>query len=98
MGRILFQYVLPILLPIAIYVAWLAAERRRVVRAGTGQPPRWQDAPWVWLVVAGVLLATVAAFAVALMGGDSIEGQYVPPRIENGRIIPGHVEPRPTAR
>lgn len=98
MGRILFQYVLPIVLPTALYLAWLAAEHRRIARAGVGQKPRWQDAPWLWLGAIGVFFAGMVAVATALFGGAGIEGVYVPPRLENGQITAGHVEPRRPAR
>jgi len=93
MARILFQIVLPVLLPTLIYFAWLAAERRRIDRAGSGEPPDWSDAPWLWLVAGGVLLAGFLALATAFFGGDSIEGVYVPPQVIDGKVVPGHMEP-----
>ncbi len=95
MARILFQYILPIVLPTAVYFAWLAAERRRIARAGAGDAPHWHDAPWLWLAAIGVVLAVLIAIASALFGGADISGRYVPPRVEDGRIVPGHVEPAP---
>jgi hypothetical protein len=93
MGRILLEYVLPIALPTLIYFAWLAAERRRQARLGKGEPPRWQDAPWLWLGGLGLVLAAVITIGFALLRGEGTEGRYVPPRLEGGRIVPGHVEP-----
>ena len=93
MARILLEYVLPIVLPSLVYLAWLAHERRRIAREGMGKPLRWQDGPWPWLVGSGLALAVLVAIASALLGGSDIEGTYVPPRVEDGRIVPGHVEP-----
>ena len=95
MGRILLQYLLPIVLPTVVYFAWLTAERRRAERAEAGKAPHWRDAPWLWLVGSGVALALVIAFASAFFGGADTAGRYVPPRVEDGRIVPGHVEPAP---
>jgi hypothetical protein len=95
MGRVLLQYILPLLLPTLIYLGWAAAERRRTERAQAGEAPRWQDAPWIWLAGAGLVLATVTTVALSLFGGSGIEGTYVPPRLEGGRVVPGHVEPAP---
>lgn len=95
MGRILFQFVLPIVLPTAIYVAWLVAERRRAQAAGDGTLREWRDAPWLWLVAMGVFFAIMVALASALIGGGSTQGVYVPPQLKNGEIVPGHVEPGP---
>jgi Family of unknown function (DUF6111) len=93
MGRFLIQVVVPIVLPSALYALWLVAERRRQEAAGTGQPPRWAEVPWVWLLALGVILAGTIAVAIALFGGDSIQGVYVPPQVQDGRIVPGHVVP-----
>jgi hypothetical protein len=95
MGRILFQFVLPIVLPTMIYVAWLMAERRRAEAPGGAAMRQWKDAPWLWLVALGVFFAILVALATALIGGESTEGVYVPPRLKDGEIVPGHVEPAP---
>ena len=93
MGRILLQVVVPILLPAALYTLWLLAERRRVEAAGRAAAPRWAEAPWLWLLALGVFFAGIIALALALFGGESIVGEYVPPQVKDGRIVPGHVVP-----
>lgn len=98
MSRILLEYVLPIVLPAMVYFAWLAAERRRLARVGAGEPPRWQDAPWLWLAALGVMFAGVVTVGLALLGGEGTDGRYVPPRFEGGRVVPGHVEHGPAPR
>jgi hypothetical protein len=98
MGRILLQIVLPILLPTALYALWLVAERRRVEAGGTGKPPLWAEAPWMWLLALGVCFAALLMMALSLFGGDSTKGVYVAPHVENGEIVPGHVEQKAPAR
>ena len=93
MGRVLFQIVFPILLPALLYALWLAAERRRLEAAGGGARSRWAEAPWLWLLALGVFFAGIIAVALALFGGESIEGNYVPPQIKDGQVVPGHVVP-----
>jgi hypothetical protein len=93
MGRIAVQFVLPIVLPTVLYLLWLAAERRRIERVGVGDKPHWQDAPWIWLVALGVLFAGLISVASAVFGGAEVKGTYVPPRVIDGNIVPGHVEP-----
>lgn len=92
MSRILLQVVVPILLPALLYMLWLLAEQRRL-DAGGGARPRWAEVPWLWLLALGVFLAGIVTVALALFGGESIIGEYVPPQIEDGRIVPGHVVP-----
>ena len=93
MGRILLQYVLPIVLPSVVYFAWLIYENRRIAQGGEGKTRRWEEGPWAWLVGGGVVLAVLGAIGVAAFSGRGKEGTYVPPRLEDGRIIPGHLEP-----
>ena len=93
MARLLLQVVVPILLPAALYTLWMLAERRRLESAGGRNQPRWADAPWLWLLALGVFFAGLVTMALALFGGESIVGEYVPPQIKDGRIVPGHVVP-----
>ncbi|MFM7347814.1 MAG: DUF6111 family protein [Tagaea sp.] len=95
MTRILLQIVLPLLLPFIAYGVWLAIERRRAEKLGKGEVPGWSEAPVVWLGAAGLALAGIAtAGFLLLQDGDKASGVYVPPHLENGRIVPGHIEPR----
>lgn len=95
MIRILVEFLLPVVLPTVVYFLWAASERRRKARLDAGETLRWQDAPWLWLAGIGVALTAVLSAGLALFGGETIEGVYVPPRLEDGRIVPGHVEPVP---
>ncbi|WP_316979189.1 DUF6111 family protein [Shumkonia mesophila] len=90
MIRILFQYLFPLILPVAVYLVWtwIARKHRRTAE----EPPLWYEGPWFWLIVAGFFLMLAVLGISALTGGGSPEGTYVPPRTENGRIVPGYVE------
>jgi hypothetical protein len=48
----------------------------------------------LWLLALGLFFAALLTVALSVFSGDGIEGRYVPPQLENGRIVPGHVEPR----
>jgi hypothetical protein len=91
MLRVVATVVLPLLLPTALYFAWLWAARSlhggEVLRAG--------GLPWLWLGAAGAVLLAVVLFVVTVGFGTARQGIYVPPRWENGRIVPAHVEPEP---
>lgn len=81
MSRILLQYLLPLLLPFLIYLAWAALTR--------GRRQHWlEDAPWVPLSIAGVALLTVSLFSWSLLTGDEPGARYQPPRFEGGRVVP----------
>ena len=91
MIRILFEYLLPFILPALVYFGWIVATRRRAEAAAAGTAPRWHDAPWIWLAGAGLLLTAIVLFAGALFGNDSPTGHYEPPRLIDGEIQPGRV-------
>ncbi len=76
MKRILLYYVLPILLPFIVYGVWLVLARRKAQSASTAgtAPPGWRDAPWTWLLIAGLGLMIAGLVALALTGGTTFDG------------------------
>jgi hypothetical protein len=85
MLRVLLEIVLPLLLPTALYLIWVCA--LGPTRGGA------IGLPWPWLVGAGAVLLAVVLVVVALTSGGGRQGVYVPPRWQNGHIVPGHFEP-----
>jgi hypothetical protein len=87
MSRFLFQYLLPLLLPFLIYLAWVALSR--------GRRPGWlDDTPWVPLAMTGVGLLAISLISWSLLTGSDPSARYQPPRFEDGRVVPAEaVEP-----
>ncbi len=82
MLRILLEYLLPLLLPGLVYLGYVALAR--------GTAPGWvKNAPWPHLAGAGILLAAISLIAWSVLSGAPPEQVYVPPRLEDGRIVPG---------
>ncbi|MFQ5984728.1 MAG: DUF6111 family protein [Alphaproteobacteria bacterium] len=92
MLRKLLLYVLPFLLPLVAYGVWLAFARRKARLAGSGALPRWQEAPWTWLLIAGFGLLILGFASLALFGNGAPGGRYVPPQVIDGEIVPGRFE------
>jgi len=90
MLRVLLTIVLPLLLPTALYLLWVTT--LRPVRRNGATP--WAVLPWVWLAGAGVALLVIVLLVVTVHFGVRQEGVYVPPRWQNGHIVPGHIEPK----
>lgn len=91
MLRVFLTVVLPLLLPTAVYLLWIAT---------LGSPPEggaisWARVPWVWLAGAGAVLLAIVLIVVTVHFGSPQQGLYVPPSWQGGRIIPGHIEPAP---
>ena len=89
MLREILTLVVPLVLPTVVYLLWVRAVRS----SETEGVMAWQRLPWVWLAVSGVALAGLVLFVVTVHYGTAIPGIYVPPRMENGRIVPDHIEP-----
>lgn len=89
--RTLLTRILPLLLPILIYLGWWYLARRRALSRGH-PTPQLGDAPWTWLFVAGLGLMVVVLIVMGLTWGEEPGGVYVPPRYEDGKIIPGHID------
>jgi len=90
MLRVLLTIVLPLLLPTALYLLWATALRPGW-RNGAAF---WGALPWIWLAGMGVALLGIVLFVVTVHFGAPQEGVYVPPRWENGEIVPGHMQPK----
>jgi hypothetical protein len=97
MLRVFLTIVLPLVLPTALYLLWLRVAhwlpRESTAGSRQGERVQWAALPWVWLAAAGAVLLALMLFVVTVHFGTSTPGTYVPPAWENGRIVPGHIEP-----
>jgi hypothetical protein len=84
--RILVMRVLLFFTPFAVYFAFLLLSRRL---------PQKDRAPWTMLVITGLALVVASFVWLGLTEGETTSGRYVPPHMEAGRIVPGHVEQKP---
>jgi len=100
--RFLLTIMVLFVLPFAGYYTWrgiksATAARRADGNAGgtdgaTGLPP----APVQVLALVGAGLAITGILALALggvFGGSGQTGQFHPPALEDGRVVPGHIDP-----
>lgn len=108
MVRIIITYILPLLLPTIMYFAWASWVRKKIA-ANHAQAQNDDDtvtaeeiaaydikAPWFRLILAGVILMGVGLLlTVFLSPKNPPDSVYQPPRIENGKVIPGHYAPNP---
>lgn len=93
--RIFLTVILPLLAPLAIYVAYVLLVERRGARAVEGATPSawWVTAPWPLLVLTGVGSAGVVAVVLALTGGQDPGVTYHPARLEDGRVVKDRATP-----
>ncbi len=84
MTYIFLRYLLPLLLPVLVYAGYVLWCRQ------TGRTA--ESISWVWLLGAGVVLAALVAGALMVDSGAPRNAEYTPPRLEDGRIVPGRAE------
>ena len=85
MGRVFLTIIVPLLLPTALYIVWRAMVGKQINI----------PAAWIWLSIAGVVLASLTLVFVSVDFGEPRNGQYVPPHINGDAVVPGRIEPAP---
>jgi Family of unknown function (DUF6111) len=82
--RLFLQYVLPLLLPFLLYATYVALAH--------GRMPNWlalNEREWVMLGGTGLALLMISLVTWSLLSGSPPDETYIPPHLEDGRIVPG---------
>ena len=86
MGRVFLTIIVPLLLPTALYAVWRVFAGKQINVPAVG----------IWLVVAGLALASLTLVLLSVDFGEPKNGQYVPPHVNgSGTVVPGHIEAAP---
>ncbi|MFN4089538.1 MAG: DUF6111 family protein [Alphaproteobacteria bacterium] len=83
MIRIIIQIVVPLVLPTVAYLLWARY-------AGRHSIDELRRGPWLWLIAAGVVLVAISAGLWIALEEQPPGSTYVPPRFEDGQLVPGH--------
>ena len=83
--RFLYEALL-FLLPFALYAVYLRLAER-------DQNETTRKHPWTFLFASGLVLVAASFVIWGVTEGSGQQGVYVPPHVENGRVVPGHVDP-----
>jgi hypothetical protein len=88
MIRIVAENIALFLLPTILYIAfiYLTREDKR------GATSVLDDAPLIWLFVAGAILVVVTLATFGSVTGGKPGQVYTPPSFKDGRIEPGHLD------
>jgi hypothetical protein len=96
MIRVIIENILLFLLPTLAYLGWVVIARPETLERtpdGRIRPTGLlNDAPLVWLTVAGTLLLIVALVTFGSTSGGKPGQHYTPPVLKDGKIQPGHIE------
>ncbi|GJE73921.1 MULTISPECIES: DUF6111 family protein [Methylorubrum] len=85
MLRLVLEQVALFSLPFVLFAGWLLLARRSPLDGAEWRPQ------WTRLVLAGLFVVVASLLMAGLTGERHAEG-YVPPRYENGRLVPGHFQ------
>ena len=97
MTRIFLTYVLPLLLPTLIYMAWVGYARKKHDNDDT--PPALRKGPLFWCLLAGFMLMAGGLISIALMSGDPPDSGQCPERHLPLQVVllrAGDPEPEPS--
>ncbi|MBL6931636.1 MAG: hypothetical protein ISR45_01715 [Rhodospirillales bacterium] len=93
MIRVFFLYILPILLPSAMYFCWITFIHKGE-KEGPDKQALVREGPWFRLLFAGLGLMIIGLAVTAFTGGMSPNGQYQAPYAKDGKIVPGRMVPK----
>lgn len=92
MIRVVIENIVLLLLPTVLYFSYIYLTRGTV----TNRQQAIDDAPFLWLFVAGAALCMIAlAFFASYSGAGRPQDVYIPSVVKDGKIIPGRIERRP---
>ncbi len=73
-------------LPFIFYEIYLRLQRLQ------DKEPVARRKPWTKIFIAGFLLVAISLLIEGFMSGETIKGRYIPPHMEDGKVVPGHME------
>ncbi|CAO4163014.1 DUF6111 family protein [Methylorubrum populi] len=85
MLRLVLQEILLFSLPFLAFAGWLLFARRSPLDHAEWKPQ------WTRLALAGLFIVVASLVMTGLTAERTADG-YVPPRYENGRLVPGHFQ------
>lgn len=88
MIRILLTIILPILLPLGLYLAYVAFTRARAAQRGDDAAVTRRETILFWVVLAGGLVLVIALLSLRFTRSVPPGTLMDPPRQEDGVIIP----------
>lgn len=90
--------VILILLPFVLYFLWLRYTKKRA-EAASDSAAEIAAAQGQFVQALGLLVAFMAALFIylALSSGEDPQKKYVPPHVENGKVVPGEFRDRDAA-
>ncbi|MCY4190191.1 MAG: DUF6111 family protein [Rhodospirillaceae bacterium] len=78
MVRTIIQQLAIFLIPLILYIIYFYVERRRAKKRGL-IGPRWEDSPWFWITLSGLVLTVMAFVLFAVLKDTNPLAPVIPP-------------------
>ena len=89
MIRLIIENMILFLLPSVAYFTYVYL---RMADQPSKRTDIWDDAPLLWLLLAGTVMVLAVTLSFATFDGGKPGQKYVPPHMEDGRVVQGHFE------
>lgn len=90
MLRGILFHIIPLLIPFVVYALYLYFSRR------AGGEKTWQGKSVAISTLIGLILMAMSLLALGIVREEQVDGVYIPPRFEDGKIIEPQTIPRNT--
>ncbi|MBL4907018.1 MAG: hypothetical protein JKX94_06160 [Sneathiella sp.] len=80
-------HLIPLLIPFVVYGLYLYFSRR------AGGEKTWQGKSIAISTLIGLIFMAISLMALGVIRDDLVDGTYIPPRFEDGKIIPPQIIP-----
>lgn len=82
----------PILIPLGLFALWYmtAGKKRRAVESRE-VTSALEAKLWNWTLLISLMVGVGCLLWVGLSSESNTDATYVPPKYENGQVIPGHM-------
>jgi len=88
MGRLILILLAVFAAPALLWFSWRWLQRRKPEPDAT--PERWQDAPWMWLILIGLVLSVASVLGFGVW--EQRDCHPVPTQVIDGKLQPAHCE------
>ena len=88
MSRLLLNYLLPLALPLAVYLTYIWWRRRHADKHNGNPPVIEQNHVFVSIFIGFILMIGSLTWVAVISGQPPGEGEYQSPRYKDGKIIP----------
>lgn len=82
----------PVFIPIILYFVWFLFFRNK--KEASDKVSKLESKLWSLALITSLIIAIVTIIVLALSMESNKDSIYTPPKLDNGKVIPGKISPR----